>query len=327
MKLEPKAFNLRSKFRRLVDGVGIGQMLRQKYVDTRLLGERLKFSLHGRPDTSTTILLAGSGRSGTTWLQEMLCAIPGTQPIFEPLHPEYNSKVRHLTGWEPRPHYFREWYLPDNSEQPEWTSLLVDILRGIHRNYWTDHERYCFFPDRFLVKEIRANLMLGYIYQHFKPKIIYITRHPCSVVHSRLAVNWLADTKDILKQEHLVEDHLRPWVAAIEKERDILGAHAAWWAIENMIAKASLENVPHFNIRYEDLVLQPEESVHHLFDWLGSESPPKLKQLFARPSRMSNSQIDYKSKVERLSVWKKRLSLEQQTRILQWSNRLGVDAT
>ena len=40
----------------------------------------------------TAIFLAGSGRSGTTWLSNIIAAMSGTQEIFEPLHPLWNKE-------------------------------------------------------------------------------------------------------------------------------------------------------------------------------------------------------------------------------------------
>lgn len=161
--------SLRSSIRPLADRFGIGGIMRQAFVEARLVGEYSKFALRGRPDPSTAIILAGSGRSGTTWLEEILCGLPGIQPIFEPLHPRFNLEVRRLTGIETRQlenqeAFLHAWYLAPDDEQPAWTALLENVLSGRLRNHWTDQERRTYFPDRYLVKEIRANLMLGYIY-------------------------------------------------------------------------------------------------------------------------------------------------------------------
>ena len=73
---------------------GIDGFLREMYVEVGLLGERARFVCSERPNPSTTILLAGSGRSDTTWLAKMLSALPGIQQLFEPLFPLWNAEVR-----------------------------------------------------------------------------------------------------------------------------------------------------------------------------------------------------------------------------------------
>jgi hypothetical protein len=196
------------------------------------------------------------------------------------------------------------------------------------RNYWTDYERTSWFPARFLIKEIRANLMLGWLYRRFQPRIIYLVRHPCAVVYSRLMAPqpWHADVRDILVQEELVADHLQPWVSAIARERDLLGAHAVWWAVENHIALHQLEGLPHAILFYEDLILRPREVLENLLPWLGVKRlPRKIFSLLPQPSRMSNRHLAYRDEQERLSRWQSGLSVEEQKRVLMWARQLGLE--
>ena len=312
----------------LADRLGIGRWLRQTYVNTRLMGERAKFAWVGGPDPTSAILMAGSGRSGTTWITDVLCALPGVQQIFEPLFPLWNERVRQITGWDMSNPYIRSIYLHPEENNLEWNELWGMILTGRLRNYWTDYERSSWFPDRFMIKEIRANMMLGYIYRQFQLSIIYIMRHPCAVVHSRLAAPqpWHADVQDILQQANLVADHLFPFVADIEKETDLLGAHAVWWAVENHVALSQLRVIPHYLVFYEDLVSRPREVLASLLPWLGVETiPEEVLSLLPRSSRMSNERLDYQDAQDRLSRWQVSLSIADQRRILAWGERLGLN--
>lgn len=313
----------------IIDGAGLGHFTRQMYVEFMSTGEKVKFGRHGRPTPATSIFLAGSGRSGTTWITDVLCALPGVQQIFEPLFPPWNERVRQITGWDKRDPYIRSIYLRPEEEYPEWEDLWHHILTGKFRNYWTDYERTSWFPSRFLIKEVRANLMLGWLYRKFQPRILYIMRHPCAVVYSRLAAPqpWHADVQDILQQKELVEDYLSPWVSKIEHETDLLGAHAVWWAVENRVALQQLHKIPHALIFYEDLVLRPHETLETLLAWLGVQSiPQKVYQLLPQPSRMSNHTLAYRGAHDRLSRWQTSLSVEEQMRILAWAEHLGLEA-
>jgi len=147
------------------------------------------------------------------------------------MFPLWNDEIRLLTGWDRSDPYIRGVYLRTEGEYREWEAYIDRILSGQIRNYWTDYDRSSYFPDRFLVKEVRANMMLGFIHRKFEPRIIHIIRHPCAVIYSRLAAPtpWHADVKDLLCQEELVEDYIRPWIPEIEKEKDLIGAHAVLW--------------------------------------------------------------------------------------------------
>lgn len=319
---------LRNKIKPLAERAGLGGFLRQAYVEALLSGERLKFALVGRPPPSHAILLAGSGRSGTTWLGELLSNLPGIQPIFEPLFPPWNEMVRRLTGWDCRDPYWRLFYLPAEADHPAWAALWRRILTGRWRNYWTDYERTHFFPDRFLIKEVRAGLMLGFVWRCFQPRLIYLLRHPAAVVHSRLSapIPWQAHVQDILGQYRLVQDHLQGWEGEIEKETDLIGAHAVWWAVEARVALRQLESVPHYRLFYEDLLLQPRQTLAALIAWLGYDRlPPRLEARLARPSRMSNERLRYADALDRLSRWQRDLPAAAQRRILGWARRLGLE--
>jgi len=177
--------------------------MRQSYVEAGLLGERFMFAIKGRPDPSRAILLTGSGRSGTTWITDILASSPGIQLIFEPLFPMWSREVEDLTGWhetdqEVHSSHIRSYYLRATGNYPGWERYLPRVLEGKIRNYWTDYRRDAFFPSRFLFKFVRANLMLGNIYENFKPKIVYTIRHPCAVVASRMAISWHVDVAGYL---------------------------------------------------------------------------------------------------------------------------------
>lgn len=304
---------------------------KKAFVQSQLFGEYLKFSISGRPKPEASILLSGSARSGTTWLANILSSLPGIQQIFEPMIPLWNDEIRLLTGWDQSDPYIRGVYLRTEGEYPEWEAYIYRILSGQIRNYWTDYERSSYFPDRFLVKEVRANMMLGFIHRKFEPRIIHIIRHPCAVVYSRLAAPtaWHADVKDLLCQEELVEDYLKPWIPEIEKEKDLIGAHAVFWGVENLVASRALASRPHYWLEYETLCLEPWRTSLNILDWLGvkevnSSLETRLTIAIRNPSRMSHSTIKHTDAISRLTLWKNKMPPDAQKKILEWADRLGV---
>lgn len=289
------------------------------------LPEQAQFLVRARPDPSSTILLAGSGRSGTTWLADMLTMDGKTQQIFEPLHPYFMEEVRQVTGWPKDPLRIRLFYLRPNDFYPEWQAFFDRVLSGRVRAWgWTDHQRTSYLPERYLIKEIRANLLLGYLYNTFHLPILYIVRHPCAVVLSRLQMPSVCDIGLLLAQEALVEDHLRPWLREIEGVSDRLESLAIWWAIENMVAQRQLASIPHLLLTYEDLVLAPQRELARACDFVGLPLPTIEAEMIQASSRTSRGAV-YASTVARLGNWRKKLTTEQQQRILFWAHRFGVD--
>lgn len=312
----------------------IRKLNREKEVKTLLInfakcGEDL-IHLYRQPDPQDTIVLAGSGRSGTTWLGDLICgSARGIQQIFEPIHPMISAEVRKLTGFDEKDPYVQSFYLRPHDAYPEWENLWYRILTGRFRNYWTDyHKRWSYFPSAYLIKEIRANLMLGYIHWNFKPRIVFIIRHPCAVIYSRVKKFhrvWQASTRDILKQEDLVQDHLLPWVTDIERENDLIGAHAAWWAIENYIAQKQLSGNKYYFLTYEDLSMNPIEELNKLFVFLNAKKVNISQRLIHRPSRLSSDKGKIETNViKRLGSWKDGFDKKAVFKILDWAHEFNM---
>lgn len=317
----------RSLVKRISFLFGGPERIKSTYAKLLRIGEDINFSLVGRPDASTAIFLAGSGRSGTTWLSNLIISHGGIQTIFEPLSTQWNPIVCQLTSWKPEEPYTRSYYLKSGEDHPAWRSLWQQILTGSFRNFWTDYDRTSWLPRRFMVKEIRANLMLGFLYDNFHLPIIFIRRHPCAVIASRLSLEppWYANVKDLLSQEALVEDYLRPLLPYIEQENDVLGANAVWWAIENLVAQRELASRPHYFLTYEKLAAEPEEVASALFHWLGlGEISIRTRRLMDKPSRTSGKKNSNTSPRQQITGWKKILTDEDQARILKWARRVEI---
>lgn len=288
------------------------------------LGERVQYAWRQRPRPSDAIVLAGPGRSGTTWLAQILTAGGDVQVIFEPLNPVWSDEVAALTGWGKERLAPRGHYLPADAEAPAWYDFLQRVLTGQVRSVGTDYERTSFFPRRYLVKLIRANLMLGYLARQFGPRLIYVQRHPCATISSRLQAGWRADVDALLQQEQLVEDYLRPWLAEMERVDDPIEAAAVVWAVENMVALRELTAVPHLTVTYEALVLKPELYARRILDWASLPVPPNLRAMIARPSRQASRTRHQLTPQERLGAWQQALSPGDQRHILRWSAHLGL---
>ena len=309
---------------------GAQEGVKRAWVEARRTGERIAFALHGPPEPASTWLLASSGRSGSTWLGDMLAATPGTQQIFEPLDPRNSEVYRRLMAWPPglTPSAFKRKYLRPDANAPEWAAFWEDVLRGRVRTYLTDYTRTSFFPNRFLVKVIRANMMLGFVAQQFGPRLIFLMRHPAAVVNSmfyRVKATWPADVRDLLSQEALVEDVLRPWVREIEQVRDGFEALAVWWAVENRVALDQLAGRGHYLIFYEWLSLRPQEEMARLLRWLGVHEdavPASLLYQYSRMTSVRQRQSQEKDVMRRLTAWRRELTPEEQRIALTWAERL-----
>jgi hypothetical protein len=276
---------------------------------------------------SSAIVLASSSRSGSTWLADMLSVALQLQQVFEPLHPRYSATARELTGFDPKQDHVSSFYLRPGHPAPEWDRFLAAILTGQKRNAWTDTVPVVAFPQGYLIKLIRANLLLGYLWDRFQPKLIYLVRHPCAVVYSRLRLRWTANTQALLAQEQLVEDYLRPWVADIERETDAVAAHGLVWAAENLVAQRELAQRPHRRVFYERLMIDPWQEIDAIAEFAGRQANTVSQAEIERLSRTTlrpKTDEAFAGAIAPLVSWTEQLSPAEQQRILDWADRLGI---
>src|SRR5262249_55955888 len=133
-------------------------------------------------DYRRTILLAGTGRSGTTWIQDIITRAVACRVMFEPFNPR---KISLLTEWSCRQ------YLRAGQWAPQFLAPAARILSGQIRDIWIDQFNQTHVVRRRLVKDIRVNLILRWIRSHFPEiPIVLLLRHPCAVASSKLALGW-----------------------------------------------------------------------------------------------------------------------------------------
>ncbi len=167
---------------------------------------------------------AGSGRSGTTWVLDVLATSFHLRPIFEPLNP---YAVKAAGAYAGR-------YVPREADLPGMESFFGRIFAGDLSTSWTDlrfHPRRL-FPERgtladldayklmlhrwaqafkqyrtygpcrgretVIVKFIRANLLLAWLSDRFDAKIHFLCRHPGAVAESKLRLGARRPTKVLL---------------------------------------------------------------------------------------------------------------------------------
>jgi len=171
------------------------------------------------------IFLYGSGRSGTTWLEERIASALGAEVVFEPLN---TSVSRNVSKYAYR-------YLNVDDNETELEILFQMLISGKIWNLWTRYRilqgrlipnKFTFlifaefkawlkhFPDvlvklyrysvivpseKKIIKLIRANLLFIWLMNKFPNALhLYMVRHPVSVIESRMRLDLLAKNAGIL---------------------------------------------------------------------------------------------------------------------------------
>jgi hypothetical protein len=263
-------------------------------------------------DHRNSVFLAGSGRSGTTWVSEIINHRNGYRLVFEPFHSHHVGICKNFR---------RKQYLRPDDRREEYLGAARKVLTGRIRSSWTDRYNRRFVARRRLIKDIRANLLLGWMRENFPGMpIVLLLRHPCAVAASRLALGWRDNLSETMEQEELVEDFLRPVEAEIRAARDAFERHVFSWCIENYVPLRQFGLGEIHLAFYETFVAHPEDEIQRLFAFLSEDLDGRVYRTLSRPSPLSR-------KGESLSVdaWRRSVSDSQLERAVEALGLFGLD--
>ena len=147
------------------------------------------------------LIVNGLGRSGTTWVGNILQSLGGYRSLFEPFFPAYVPSATPL-GYFP--------YFGDSVASKEQVQIANRILSGRMHGKWVDRDNGFGIYRRRLIKDIRSSYMLPWLKQQMSGlKLIIVVRDPVSVYHSWLKLGWIgnrARAKEIFALHSLIEN-------------------------------------------------------------------------------------------------------------------------
>lgn len=275
-----------------------------------------------------TLVVAGSRRSGSTWLMELLETLPGYRTVFEPFHPNWYPKFRKLSiPYDP--------YVPLPDDYLPLEGYLEMVFTG---------RAWAAFPFRYgnllkrltssklLVKFVRANTILPWIASTFKLRAIYfIIRHPCGTIASQLATGYYSRiTKEqflneVLKVPELADNReLMKKLSGIDSQIELL---AAIWAFENYVPLASQTSSPWYTVVYERLITDPEEELASIFGYINEGVPEGAMKRLRIPSKVTRKTYgkEYIGTNKQLVKWREKLTERQIKSILAVVSWFGMD--
>ncbi len=263
-------------------------------------------------DHRNSVVLAGSGRSGTTWVAGIINHRNRYRLVFEPFHP---GRVGLCES------FLRKQYLRPDDRREEYLGPAREILAGRIRDPWTDRFNTKFIARRRLIKDIRANLLLGWIRANFPGvPIVLLIRHPCAVATSRLALGWRDNLGETVDQEELVEDFLLPVEAWIRGPLDAFERHVFSWCIENYVPLRQFEPGEIHLAFYENFLSHPEGEVGRLFAFLGEGFDARVYRALRRPSPLSRE-----GEGPSVDAWRSSVTGPQLERAVEILGLFGLD--
>jgi len=256
-------------------------------------------------------LIAGSGRSGTTWLLDALARANGLRTVFEPLNPRGVRSARVLTRHSDDPRH-GEGEIFEILEQalqgrlpglwPNCRILYRELLPRLplkafawnYRDLFRNSLR--FRRDRrkpVITKLIRGNLILPEIVERFDARALLIVRHPAGVVASRLRFvgrpEWSYEARLArYLGDSVLSDETRTLVEeGFGGDRSEAAGHTALWCIENarLLEQAEQPGIP--LVHFEPLVLREQAAWATALGALDLDRLPRSDRL-AEPSERAS---------------------------------------
>lgn len=237
-----------------------------------------------------TVLVLGTGRSGTTWLAGLLAAPFRYRLLFEPFHPEHVEGAERVAD-----HYYPAEAIPSDVRSlcqaalgdridSDWIAQDSNRRFGMHR--WR------FWPKARICKSIRTNLLIPAYRSIFGEdlSIVVVIRRPQDVVESlmRVGFSWATEIETLLDQKPVVDRWQLPTAELRKLSRSPAAALATRWLIEN-IGLLRADPMPGVHtLRYERLRESPVEVVRDLCARVGLEPAQDLDERAPRRSHTTH---------------------------------------
>lgn len=236
------------------------------------------------------------GRSGTTWIATLINCDGSHRVLFEPFHPEQVEAARKFQIMQ---------YMHPEAEDTELESAANAIIRGDVRGEWIDRDNRRIFYRRRIVKDIRCNLMLGWLQKIAGDAPVVLTlRHPLQIALSWARLGWgryesvgQDDLEIILSQEPLHHDFpLIDEVFRRTQPRSFAERVVFQWCVYYLVPLHHLRFGEAHATFYEGLILNPDDELQQLTRYLGkSIDAVGMSAALSAPSSTNFLQRDFAS--------------------------------
>lgn len=269
-------------------------------------------------DYTKTVILAGSGRSGTTWVEEVINYQQDYRIIFEPFHSQKNNLLKE---WN-----YRQYLRTENNDE-RFLIPTQKILSGNFRLHWSDQYNEKFFFRKRLLKDIRIHLFLYWIKHHFPEiPIMLLLRPPCAVANSKLKLSWQTHLDDFLRQDDLVQDFLAPFKKYLENLTDPFEKHIAMWCIENYVPLKQFNSGEILVVFYEHLCTDPKQEIEKIMLFLHNDFSSSIFEQIKKPSALSRKESPIVSGANLIDSWRKNVTETQVQKAVEILNIFGLNS-
>ena len=259
------------------------------------------------------IWLIGDGRSGTTWVSDLLNHDKKYREMFEPFHPQHVDEMSFLSPHE---------YVRADDSHDQLKHIAADVFSGTFTHPVVDSANHSHLYSGLLIKDIFANLFAYWASIRFPNlKIILLIRNPFSVALSKSKKKdwyWVTDPMLLLNQRKLYEDYLHPFEELIKKtseNNDYILRQILIWSIINYVP---LRQFPSNKIHiafYEEVFADTNNQISSAFRFVKNTRENCHVELddetIKRPSRVVSKDSSLFQDKSPVTSWKNEFSPKQ----------------
>lgn len=282
-------------------------------VQPRHLAKRISECLYvdiGRSEATTFV--SGMGRSGTTWVGAVINHDFSYRMLFEPLQPDHALAAKVFGPFA---------YVRPADRDPARIRAAEKILSGRTPRGVLDRGHRGRIFRRRIVKEVRSNLMLGWL-KAIRPvmPLVLVVRNPFSVAASWVRLKWgvvaggtQAELDVILDQQALLDDFpvIRGALAGFDRS-DAFERVVFQWCVLHLVPLQQLRAGEAHLICYENMIREPVATVGRLADYLNVRiGGPSLDRALATMKTDFLRRGSQADRADLMSDWKTVLSARQ----------------
>jgi hypothetical protein len=271
-------------------------------------------------DCRRSVFLAGDGRSGTTWLSEIINCDNRYRYLFEPFHPSFVPETKHFRFFQ---------YLRPHDTDETFLTPARRIVTGAHRSVRVDSLNKRRVVTRRLIKDIFANLFLKWLHVRFPGMpLVLLVRHPCAVAASKMKLKewiWNVNPRDFLDQPDLMADHLEPYRPLIEKTTDAFDKQILHWCLTHYVPFRQFKKGELHVVSYERLCEHREYEIRRLFQFIGQEYDSAALEGSSKPSATITQDSAVVKNTDLVSGWQDKITPAQRRRACEIMEAFGLN--
>lgn len=266
------------------------------------------------------ILVIGNGRSGTSWIGEVLGKAPQTLYYREPCHPRRNG-----LGNDSADHIWTRYVRPEEDD-PYFESALNLALNG---HFWQgcgyglrDYQARFTTQPRIIIKEVASFLSLAWLASKWNLQILVVVRHPGAYAAS--VRNLSQDSAEINRlallcaNSKLADDHIAHLLEHLSRLNTPLEASVGAWAVRNLCMLETINQIPNIKlIHYESIAENPVQGFEKLYLSLGLKYSQEVAEHVRMRSSSTSDGLFSTSRIsrDRVDAWKKELNEQEKTAV------------